>query len=51
MCQKQQNEHNFNFTTPSEVNPIALESPCKFLTEEINLASKFIVVLKWHAKW
>ena len=27
MCQKHQNEHNFYFTNPNEVNPIALESP------------------------
>ena len=27
MYQKHQNEHNFNFTNPNEVNQIALESP------------------------
>ena len=32
MYQKHQNEHNFNFTNPNEVNQIALESPWKCLT-------------------
>ena len=51
MYQKHQNGHNFNFTNPNEVIQIVLESPWKCLTEEINLVSKFLVVLKWHTKW
>ena len=51
MYQKQQNEPNFNFTTPNEMRPIGLESSCKCLTGEINLASKFLVFLKWHSFW
>ena len=51
MYWKKLNGHNFNFTNPNEVNQIALESPCKYLTEEIDLASKFALILKWHEKW
>ena len=51
MYQKQQNEPNFNFSTPNEMRPIGLEIPWNFLTGAINLASKFLVFLKWHSFW
>ena len=39
------------FTNPNELIQISLESPWKYLTGEINLASKFHVFLKWLTKW
>ena len=42
-CQKHQNGHIFIFTNPNEVIQIYLERPWKYLTGEINLASKFHV--------
>ena len=51
MYQKHQNEHNFKFTNSNEVNQIALESSWKYLTDDINLASKFLVFFKRHTKW
>ena len=49
--QKPKFEHNIKFINLNGMNPIALDSPSKCLIEEFNLASKFILFLKWHAKW
>ena len=50
-CLKIQSEHNFKNTIPNEVRPLAMESPWKFLSVAFNLASKFLLFLKWHEKW
>ena len=48
--QKDKFVNNVKFKTPNGVKPIELDSPSKCLTEEIDLSSKFILFLKWHAK-
>jgi hypothetical protein len=44
--QKHKFGHNLIFINLNGMNPIALDSPSKCVTEEFNLASKFILFLK-----